>query len=48
MLLWAILVSYSRMYVGVHYFADVLIGALIGFSSSFINFSILNKLINKK
>jgi undecaprenyl-diphosphatase len=48
MLLWAILVSYSRIYVGVHYFADVLIGALIGFSISFINYSILNNLINKK
>lgn len=30
MLTWAILVSYSRMYLGVHYFGDLLCGALIG------------------
>lgn len=30
MLLWAIIVSYSRIYVGVHYPGDVLVGAIIG------------------
>lgn len=29
-LVWAILVSYSRIYVGVHYPGDVLTGAIIG------------------
>ena len=27
---WAIIVCYSRMYLGVHYFGDVLCGALLG------------------
>ncbi len=30
LLLWAILVSYSRIYIGVHFPLDVLTGALIG------------------
>ena len=30
MLLWAILVSYSRIYVGVHYPGDILGGAILG------------------
>ena len=30
MLLWAIVVSYSRIYLGVHYPGDILTGMLIG------------------
>lgn len=30
MFLWAAIVSYSRIYVGVHYPGDVLVGALLG------------------
>ena len=33
---WAILVSYSRIYVGVHYPADILIGALSGIFWGFL------------
>ncbi len=29
--LWAIFMSYTRLYLGVHYPSDVLVGALIGF-----------------
>lgn len=30
MLLWSLLTCYSRIYVGVHYFFDVLVGAIMG------------------
>lgn len=30
-LIWAVVVSYSRIYVGVHYPADILVGMLVGF-----------------
>lgn len=43
LLLWAILVSYSRIYVGVHYPGDVLIGSLIGFFISFTLYILFKK-----
>ncbi|AWV97616.1 phosphatase PAP2 family protein [Arcticibacterium luteifluviistationis] len=43
LLLWAILVSYSRIYVGVHYPGDILVGALIGFLISFTLYTFLKK-----
>ena len=33
---WAIVVSYSRIYVGVHYPGDILTGALFGVGSAFL------------
>ena len=36
MLVWADLVSYSRIYTGVHYPADVVAGALLGASVGFL------------
>jgi len=47
-LLWAMLVSYSRIYLGVHYPLDILCGAALGTSIAFLVFIILNKLILKK
>lgn len=38
--LWAVTVGYSRMYLGVHYPSDVLVGALVGVASAYITYKI--------
>ncbi|WP_341224605.1 phosphatase PAP2 family protein [uncultured Arcticibacterium sp.] len=48
LLVWAILVSYSRIYVGVHYPGDVLVGSFIGFFISFTLYTFLKKHFNNK
>jgi undecaprenyl-diphosphatase len=45
--LWAIIVSYSRIYVGVHYPIDVLSGAGIGVLASIFCFKIYQKIHQK-
>ena len=47
MLFWAALVSYSRIYVGVHYPADIVGGALLGTFVAFLVFGTM-KLVNQK
>lgn len=38
--IWPLLFSYSRIYVGVHYPSDILIGALVGLSLAFILYKV--------
>jgi undecaprenyl-diphosphatase len=38
MLLWALMVSYSRIYLGVHYPADIFGGAILGFFIGYLGF----------
>ncbi len=43
--LWSVLYSYSRVYVGVHYTGDILVGALVGVLAALIIYKTLK--INK-
>jgi len=45
---YALLVSYGRVYLGVHYPSDVLTGALIGTGSSILMFSMRKEIIKLK
>lgn len=48
LLFWAILVSYSRIYVGVHYPGDVAFGAGVGFLLGGFLANLTKKVINKQ
>ena len=41
--LWALLVCYSRMYLGVHYFGDLLIGGLLALAGASTVFHVFRK-----
>ncbi|MGB0523470.1 MAG: phosphatase PAP2 family protein [Flammeovirgaceae bacterium] len=43
--LWAAIVSYSRIYIGVHYPSDIIVGALSGIMWAYIVFAFYKKLI---
>ena len=47
LMLWAVIVAYSRIYVGVHYVGDVLVGGIIG---TFIGIFVLTvlKYVNRR
>ncbi len=47
LLVWAILLSYSRIYLGSHYPGDVLAGALIGVMVAFLAFYLVNRFVFK-
>jgi len=46
--IWAILVGYSRLHLGLHYPSDVLGGIIIGVSSALLCYKMRQNLINKK
>lgn len=43
LLLWSLLTSWTRVYLGVHYFGDVLVGVLFGMSVGFVVYSLLHR-----
>lgn len=46
--LWASMMTYTRIYLGVHYPGDILVGALIGIGCGWICFKIVSHFLNKK
>ncbi len=46
--LMASLTGFSRMYNGVHYFGDVMVGAILGIIFAYLYFLLVDKLIKKK
>ena len=43
LLIWAALIGYRRVYLGVHYPSDVLCGALLGMSIAFLIYKVISK-----
>lgn len=45
--LWALITCYSRMYLGVHYFGDILVGTFIGFLYASLHYYIFQHFLRK-
>ena len=45
--IWALLVSYTRIYLGVHYPGDIIVGAFVGFFCGWTGFAVANLLLRK-
>jgi undecaprenyl-diphosphatase len=48
MLVWAALVSYSRVYLGVHYPGDILVGGMVGALEALLVFGLWKVILNFK
>lgn len=48
LLFWATIISFSRVYLGVHYPLDVFVGALLGIVLAIVLYSSMNKLFKKQ
>ena len=45
---WAVVMTYSRIYLGVHYPGDIFVGMLVGLGSAWTGYKIQQKIWNKK
>jgi len=46
--LWAIIVAYSRIYVGMHYPLDVVVGIMFGLFSGWLTYQVFGRIMEKK
>jgi undecaprenyl-diphosphatase len=47
-IIWASLVSYSRIYLGVHYPSDVIVGIIYGSAIAYLLYYVCKRMLNKK
>lgn len=45
---WAIVMTYSRLYLGVHYPGDILVGMLVGLGSALAGYKLQQWLLNRR
>ena len=41
--LWSVLIGYSRIYLGVHFFSDVLVGCIVGALTSYLLYRMIKR-----